>query len=226
MAYGAGLRGHYRSRARTWLGFSGSAEKVMAAFGVELRPVSLRWSRALRQCLRRLPSRGAGAGRAGDRRVGRRQAQAVRQSQAPRQRRERSPRAVARRPGDHLQHCPVVRERDQRGRPEIGIPGQSALTVSDVQTFRSTFGLPKNDPQTILVPGYPDPGKSDANGLGEALLDVEYSGAIAPAATIILRLCAQCGRRDASHHRRESRSRDQLQLRNLRSGRFGDGQRG
>jgi len=68
---------------------------------------------------------------------------------------------------------------------KIAIPGQSGLSLSDVQSFRSAFGLSRNDPQTVLVPGYPDPGTSDPNNLGEALLDVEYSGAIAPAATIV-----------------------------------------
>src|SRR5262249_55612754 len=41
----------------------------------------------------------------------------------------------------------------------------------------------QNDPRMILVPGVPDPGIND--DLGEALLDVEVTGGIAPNATIL-----------------------------------------
>src|ERR1019366_8446818 len=45
-------------------------------------------------------------------------------------------------------------------------------------------GLPPNDPDVILVPGSTDPG-SNTGDLMEADLDLEWSGAIAPAAHII-----------------------------------------
>ena len=65
----------------------------------------------------------------------------------------------------------------------IAIVGRSNILLSDMQIFRLAFGLPANDPQ-IIVDG-PDPGdfigSSDET---EADLDVEWSGAIAPKATI------------------------------------------
>src|SRR5262249_50391802 len=66
---------------------------------------------------------------------------------------------------------------------KIAVAGQSAFKMSDVQTFRSTFGLPKNDPKLVLVPGYPEAAIND--DVGEAILDVEYAGASAPNATIL-----------------------------------------
>lgn len=65
----------------------------------------------------------------------------------------------------------------------IAIVGRNNINMSDIQIFRLVFGLPTNDPQIIL--DGPDPG----NLLGssdetEADLDVEWSGAIAPKASI------------------------------------------
>jgi subtilase family serine protease len=65
---------------------------------------------------------------------------------------------------------------------KIVIPGHTDFHLEDVQTFRAQLGLPKNDPKRILVPGYTNPG-NDADG--EALLDLEVAGAIAPDASII-----------------------------------------
>lgn len=55
--------------------------------------------------------------------------------------------------------------------------------VDDVANFRSLFGLPVNPPNIIL--NGPDPGVDTFFGLGdEATLDTEWSGAVAPKATI------------------------------------------
>jgi hypothetical protein len=55
--------------------------------------------------------------------------------------------------------------------------------VDDVATFRSVFGLPASVPNIIL--NGPDPGVDTVSGLGvEATLDTEWSGAVAPGATI------------------------------------------
>jgi uncharacterized protein (TIGR03437 family) len=67
---------------------------------------------------------------------------------------------------------------------KIVIVGQTDLPLSDIQTYRTTFGLPANNPTLLLVPGTQDPGIS-ANDLGESDLDVEVAGAIAPDATIL-----------------------------------------
>ena len=62
----------------------------------------------------------------------------------------------------------------------IAIAGRTNINMSDVQTFRSYFGLPLNNPQ-IVVNGT-NPGiNSDED---EAVLDVEWSGAVAKGATI------------------------------------------
>jgi pseudomonalisin len=62
----------------------------------------------------------------------------------------------------------------------IAIVGRTNINLSDVQTFRSYFGLPVNNPQIIL--NGPNPG---INGdVDEAVLDVEWSGAVAKGATI------------------------------------------
>ena len=63
---------------------------------------------------------------------------------------------------------------------KIAIVGQSDLILSDLTAFRTRYGLPANPP--VLVPYGADPG---VNGdLVEADLDLEWSGAIAPKATI------------------------------------------
>lgn len=64
----------------------------------------------------------------------------------------------------------------------IAIVARNDINLSDVQIFRIAFGLPTNDPQIIL--DGPDPGNLLGTEETEADLDVEWSGAIAPHATI------------------------------------------
>jgi len=63
----------------------------------------------------------------------------------------------------------------------IAIVGRSDINLSDVTTFRSASGLPANIPTVILVST--DPGLLSGDQ-DESTLDVEWSGAIAPAATV------------------------------------------
>ena len=63
----------------------------------------------------------------------------------------------------------------------IAILGRSNVNVSDIQTFRSSMNLPTNPPE-IIVNGS-DPGLVSGDE-GESDLDLEWSGAVAPAATI------------------------------------------
>ncbi|MFN7922189.1 MAG: protease pro-enzyme activation domain-containing protein [Bryobacteraceae bacterium] len=65
---------------------------------------------------------------------------------------------------------------------KIAVAGQSQIKLGDIQSFRTKFGLPKNDPRIVLVPGSPDPGVTGAQG--EAVLDVEWAGAAAPLASV------------------------------------------
>jgi pro-kumamolisin-like protein/Big-like domain-containing protein len=62
----------------------------------------------------------------------------------------------------------------------IAIVGESNINIQDVRDFRSLFNLPPNDPQIIL--NGPDPGLQGDEV--EANLDVQWSGAVAPNATI------------------------------------------
>jgi hypothetical protein len=64
---------------------------------------------------------------------------------------------------------------------KIAISAVSDITLSDVATFRSSFGLPKNVP--VIIHNGPDPGLNGAQT--ENTLDVEWSGATAPAATVV-----------------------------------------
>lgn len=64
------------------------------------------------------------------------------------------------------------------------VVGQTKVELSDINTFRSLSGLPNNPPQLLLVPGSTDPGIVDGD-IGEAYLDLEWSGAVARNATIL-----------------------------------------
>jgi subtilase family serine protease len=64
---------------------------------------------------------------------------------------------------------------------KIAVTGQADLNMSDVSLFRSHYGLPANDPQKLLVPGSAAP----AVACCENNLDLEWSGAMAPNATLI-----------------------------------------
>ncbi len=64
----------------------------------------------------------------------------------------------------------------------IAIVGETNIHVSDIENFRTLFGLPPKDPQIIL--NGPDPGIGGDET--EAILDVSWSGAVAKNATIEL----------------------------------------
>ncbi len=63
---------------------------------------------------------------------------------------------------------------------KIAIVGFSTIDLNDAHAFRALFGLPVNDP--IIVNNGPDPGFNGEEG--EADLDVQWSGAVAPKAQI------------------------------------------
>ena len=64
----------------------------------------------------------------------------------------------------------------------IAIVARSNINLADVRQFRTSFGLPANDPQ-IIVNGT-DPGIFNSGEETEADLDVEWSGAVAKSAAI------------------------------------------
>src|SRR5712692_1574872 len=66
----------------------------------------------------------------------------------------------------------------------IAIVGQSNINLQDVTDFRAMFGLPAYAPgQLNVILNGPDAGLVDGDE-GESDLDVEWAGAVAPAATI------------------------------------------
>lgn len=66
----------------------------------------------------------------------------------------------------------------------IAIVGQSAIQASDIENFEAAAGLPKKDPVMVLVPGSGSSTVVSGGDEGESDLDVEWSGAMAPGATI------------------------------------------
>jgi uncharacterized membrane protein len=78
----------------------------------------------------------------------------------------------------------------------IAIVGRTDINVSDVQAFRSYFGLPVNNP-TIVLNGT-DPGILSVDEETEATLDVEWSGAAAPHAAIQLVVSASTNTSDGA----------------------------
>jgi pseudomonalisin len=64
----------------------------------------------------------------------------------------------------------------------VAIVGRTNIHLSDITQFRSTFGLPANNPQ-VIVNGT-DPGDLGSDEETEADLDVEWSGAVAKGAAI------------------------------------------
>ena len=77
----------------------------------------------------------------------------------------------------------------------IAIAGTSDINIADVATFRSAFGLPAGTPPQTIVANGTDPGECLGSGPGlpctfddlvENTLDVEWSGAVAKGASIVL----------------------------------------
>jgi len=64
------------------------------------------------------------------------------------------------------------------------VAGQTQIDLTDIQQFRTKFNLSSNDPKIVFVPGSRDPGTVNGD-LGEADLDLEWSGAVARNATIL-----------------------------------------
>jgi pseudomonalisin len=75
----------------------------------------------------------------------------------------------------------------------IAIVARTDIKLSDVRTFRSTFGLPVNDP--VFVHNGPDPGIVSGEE-GESDLDTQWAGAVAPGATIKLVISASTNTSD------------------------------
>ncbi|MBV8550211.1 MAG: hypothetical protein JOY54_02845, partial [Acidobacteriaceae bacterium] len=78
----------------------------------------------------------------------------------------------------------------------IAVVGRTNINVSDISSFRSTFGLPPNPPQ-VIVNG-PNPGDLGGSEEAEAVLDTTWAGAIAQSATIELVVSATTNTADGA----------------------------
>ena len=180
-----GLRVDYAARSRMWLALSGTAGQLQSAFKVEIHryqidgethyanatdpaiPVALETVILLIRGLDdfRLESR--------------------RRRLTPKETYNNGGHALA--PGD-LATVYNIRPLYQQGITGSGqkmvVVGETSVSLSDIELFRSQYGLPKNDPQLIQAEGYPDPGTVQSE-LNEANLDLDWAGAIAPNASIL-----------------------------------------
>ena len=82
----------------------------------------------------------------------------------------------------------------------VALLEESAITTSDVTTFRTLYGVTPAAPVSLVVDtGYGSnsctaPAKLKANGEeGEAILDIEWAGSVAPGANLIFMQCASSG---------------------------------
>jgi biotin operon repressor len=86
-------------------------------------------------------------------------------------------------PGDFAKiydTAPLLAQKVNGAGVSIAIVGRSNIQLSDVKTFRKIFGLPAKDPVFIVNGMDPGIGPDEV----ESDLDVEWSGAVAPDATI------------------------------------------
>lgn len=67
---------------------------------------------------------------------------------------------------------------------KIAIVGQSQINLSDIQAFRRAAGLAAKDPVLTLVPGDSAPLQNGSDDMSESDIDIEWSGGMAPDATI------------------------------------------
>ena len=67
----------------------------------------------------------------------------------------------------------------------IAVVGDSDITMSNIETFRSLSGLPANDPTKVLVPNSGTATVQSTDEQIEAYLDLEWSGAISKNASIV-----------------------------------------
>jgi pseudomonalisin len=78
----------------------------------------------------------------------------------------------------------------------VAIVARSNVGLNDVRSFRASFGLAPRDPAVVL-PGR-DPGKGSNSDQAEATLDVEWAGAIARNASVVLVPTASTGSSDGA----------------------------
>jgi pseudomonalisin len=88
---------------------------------------------------------------------------------------------------------PAYRSGNDGSGQSIAIVARTDILLSDVRSFRRTFGLPANDP--VFVHNGPAPGIVSGEE-GESDLDTQWAGAVAPGATIKLVISASTNSSD------------------------------
>jgi uncharacterized protein (TIGR03437 family) len=68
---------------------------------------------------------------------------------------------------------------------KIAIIGSRSMNAADIAAFQARFNLPSKVPQSILVPGFPDPGQNGSEPATETALDLEWAGAVARNADLL-----------------------------------------
>jgi len=181
-----GFRVDYVSRSRTWIMFSGTAEQVQKAFRTEIRRYevdgNLHFANAADPWI---PSTLEPLVRAiqglDDFRL---QPQNIRAKLVPNLTSGGAHYLVPGDVGTIYDINPLYNTSFNGSGQKVVVVGQTDIYMSDIEYFRNQFSLPSNNPQLVLVPGSQDPGISN-NDLLEASLDLEYSGGVAPNATIL-----------------------------------------
>ena len=110
----------------------------------------------------------------------------------------------------------------------IALLEETDIVPNDVTVFRTTFGVTPATPALTIAHGSPSvactaPGITDGDEEGEAVLDTEWAGAVAPSATLLFMACASTNSTQRhlplrrSRHRRQPRLRHEPQLRRHRN---------
>jgi hypothetical protein len=71
----------------------------------------------------------------------------------------------------------------------LAVVGQTDIVLSDITNFRAAAGLPANNPTVFTVPGTTPPSVPEGAASGDLLetdTDLEWSGGVAPAASVVL----------------------------------------
>jgi subtilase family serine protease len=90
-------------------------------------------------------------------------------------------------PGDFAtiyNSAPLIAAANDGTGQTIAIVGETNINLQDVQNFRQIFGLPNTFTAANIILNGEDPGITSTDEESEADLDVQWSGAVAPGATV------------------------------------------
>ena len=170
-------------KSKTWISFTGTVADVESAFRTEIHDLCGRRRRPSRELSRPIDSKGSRGSRGGRRVSQRLPPEACEPHRAARHdREERGTLPLAGRLRNDLQRESALQRRSQWRRPEHRRCRAHQYQPRRCSVLPKHLQPPPNDPQFII--NYADPGIVDPDDEVEADLDVEWSGAVAPDATI------------------------------------------